>query len=263
MQVIRASGVATLCLLLGAIVSVYAQRDRPGERRGQQEQKQGRENRSGQEARMQQERGREAQREQRSDERVRGQQQRVREPQQQRREQQSGAAARQPQQQQRQRESAQQPVRRQEQARPQSRSQQPVERPRPEVTAWQQRRGWIRQGAWRGGNSWNQGRARRWEQEHRGWTQRGGYGGYYIPRDRFIVHFGPQHWFRIHSRPVFYMGYPRFWHGGFSFLILDPWPEYWEEGWYEADDIYVDYDDGYYLYNRRYPTVRLAITVIM
>ncbi len=255
MRIIRASGVATLCLLIGAIVPSYAERNRPGERRGQQEQKQGRENRSGQEARMQQERGREAQRKQRSDERVRGQQQRVRETQQKR-----------------QRESVRQPTqRRQEQARPdrQERSRQerpqyhPVERPRPEVTAWQQRRGWIRQGAWRGGNSWNQGRARRWEQEHRGWAQRGGYGGHYIPRDRFIVHFGPQHWFRIHSRPVFYMGYPRFWHGGFSFLILDPWPEYWEEDWYEADDIYVDYDDGYYLYNRRYPTVRLAITVVM
>ncbi len=33
--------------------------------------------------------------------------------------------------------------------------------------------------------------------------------------------------------------------------------------WYDSDDVYIDYDDGYYLYNRRYPQIRLAITVIL
>jgi hypothetical protein len=60
-----------------------------------------------------------------------------------------------------------------------------------------------------------------------------------------------------------YMGYPRFSYSGFSFMLLDPWPEYWEENWYQADDVYIDYDDGYYLHNRRHPGVRLAITVVL
>jgi hypothetical protein len=44
------------------------------------------------------------------------------------------------------------------------------------------------------------------------------------------------------------MGYPRFQYGGFSFMLVDPWPEYWAEDWYDTDDLYIDYDDGYYLY---------------
>jgi hypothetical protein len=94
-------------------------------------------------------------------------------------------------------------------------------------------------------------------------VQRGGYGGYYIPQDRFSLSFGIQHWFRMQYLPTIYMGYPRFEYGGYSFLLLDPWPEYWGDNWYATDDVYVDYDDGYYLYNRRYPDVRLAITVLM
>ena len=36
-------------------------------------------------------------------------------------------------------------------------------------------------------------------------------------------------------------------------------------GWImsSADDVYIDYNDGYYLYNRRYPGVGLALTVVM
>ena len=81
------------------------------------------------------------------------------------------------------------------------------------------------------------------------------------PRTVSVVYFGSQHWFRMRSLPTMYMGYPRFEYGGYSFLLVDPWPEYWAENWYSADDVYIDYDDGYYLYNRRYPDVRLAITV--
>ncbi len=75
--------------------------------------------------------------------------------------------------------------------------------------------------------------------------------------------FGSQHWFRLRYRPTIYMGYPRFSYGGFQFLLVDPWPEYWNENWYQADDVYIDQDDGYYLYNRRYPGIRLAITVAL
>jgi hypothetical protein len=67
----------------------------------------------------------------------------------------------------------------------------------------------------------------------------------------------------MHSRPTIYMGYPRFSYGGFSFMLVDPWPESWAENWYATDDLYIDYDDGYYLYNRRYPDVRLAVAVAL
>ena len=108
-----------------------------------------------------------------------------------------------------------------------------------------------------------QNRAQSWTSQHRTWAQRGGYGGYYIPQDRFSLSFGMQHFFRMGS-PTIYMGYPRFSYGGFSFMLLDPWPEAWAEDWYNSDDVYIDYnDDGYYLYNRRYPDVGLALTVVM
>jgi hypothetical protein len=61
--------------------------------------------------------------------------------------------------------------------------------------------------------------------------------------------------------PVIYDGYPRFAYGGFSFLLVDPWPEYWATNWYSTDDLYIDYNSGYYLYDRRYPGIGLAITV--
>ena len=64
------------------------------------------------------------------------------------------------------------------------------------------------------------------------------------------------------QRPVIYEGYPRFWYGGSSFLIVDPWPETWGEAWYNTDDVYIGYDDGYYLYNLRDPSVAIAITVM-
>jgi hypothetical protein len=59
-----------------------------------------------------------------------------------------------------------------------------------------------------------------------------------------------------------YGGYPRFQYGGFWFGFMDPWPEYWADDWYDNDDVYVVYsEDGYYLYNRRHPRDRIAITV--
>jgi hypothetical protein len=130
--------------------------------------------------------------------------------------------------------------------------------------SWQQQRGWMRQGAWQGHSTWEQNRARHWESEHRTWAQRGGYGGYVIPEDRYYTSFGRRHFFRLRTRPVIYMGYPRFTYGGFTFLLVDPWPEYWADNWYDTDDVYVDYDDyddGYYLCNRRHPSVRLAIAI--
>jgi len=129
--------------------------------------------------------------------------------------------------------------------------------------AWQQQRGWAKGGGWQAHNTWQQDRSRNWGSDHRTWAQRGGYGGYYIPQAQFSLYFGSDHWFRMHSQPAIYMGYPRFSYGGSSFMIVDPWPEEWAENWYEADDLYIAYDDGYYLYNRSYPGVGLAITVAL
>jgi len=33
-------------------------------------------------------------------------------------------------------------------------------------------------------------------------------------------------------------------------MLLDPWPEYWAANWYDTDDLYIGYDNGYYLYDR-------------
>ena len=61
-----------------------------------------------------------------------------------------------------------------------------------------------------------------------------------------------------------YGGYPRFQYRGFWFGFMDAWPEYWSNDWYDNDDVYIVYsNDGYYLYNRRYPDDRVAITVYL
>ena len=110
---------------------------------------------------------------------------------------------------------------------------------------------------------WEQHRARNWQAEHRTWQQRGGYNGYRIPADHFHGYFGPSHGFRIFSlNLVIFGGYPAFQYGGYWISLLDPWPEYWSDGWYQNDDVYIDYSgDGYYLYNRRFPRDRIAIMI--
>ena len=112
-------------------------------------------------------------------------------------------------------------------------------------------------------SAWQEHRAHDWQSEHRGWQQRGGYNGYRIPEDRYDGYFGSGHSFRIYSYPVMMVGgYPRFQYDGFWFSLVDPWPEYWSNNWYDNDDVYISYsDDGYYLYNRRYPRDRIAITI--
>ena len=65
----------------------------------------------------------------------------------------------------------------------------------------------------------------------------------------------------MHAMPTIYMGYPRFAYGGYSFLLVDPYPESWAYNWFDTDDLYIAYDNGYYLYDRNYPDVGLAITV--
>ena len=110
--------------------------------------------------------------------------------------------------------------------------------------------------------AWQGDRANSWQSQHRTWQQRGGYNGYRVPDDRFRSYYGQDHGFRIYSLPVRYVGgHRRFRYGGYWFGLVDPWPEYWSNDWYDSDDVYVDYyGDGYYLYNRRYPGDRIAIS---
>ena len=111
--------------------------------------------------------------------------------------------------------------------------------------------------------AWQQHRSQHWDSDHRTWQQRGGYHGYRIPDDRFRGYFGPEHEFRIYGLPFLVAGgYPRFQYGGYWVSTVDPWPQYWAADWYDTDDVYVVYvDNGYYLFNRRYPNVGIAISI--
>jgi hypothetical protein len=115
------------------------------------------------------------------------------------------------------------------------------------------------QAAWQGHRSQN------WQSDHRSWQQRGGYNGYRIPDDRYNGYFGSNHGFVIYSQPYMVVGgFPRFQYNGFWFSLVDPWPDYWGNSWYENDNVYIVYEnDGYYMYNQRYPGVGIAISVSM
>ncbi len=130
-----------------------------------------------------------------------------------------------------------------------------------QARTWERQRSWCPPGAWGEHRTWRDHRARQWQAEHLSWAARGGYGGYYIPESQFRVHFGSPHRFRIRACPAIYNGYPRFRYGGYWFVMVDPWPEFWSDNWYETDDVYIDYSDGYYLYNRRHPGVALALSI--
>jgi hypothetical protein len=114
-------------------------------------------------------------------------------------------------------------------------------------------------------SAWQRHGSRNWDSEHRTWQQRGGYHGYRIPDDRFRGYFGSNHGFRIYGLPFLVVrGYPRFQYEGYWFSPVDPWPEYWGSNWYDNDEVYVVYaDNGYYMYNRRYPTMGIAINISM
>jgi hypothetical protein len=51
-----------------------------------------------------------------------------------------------------------------------------------------------------------------------------------------------------------------FQYGGHWFGFVDPWPV----GWYDTDDVYIDYVDGSYcMYDPYYPRARFAISVVI
>jgi hypothetical protein len=112
-------------------------------------------------------------------------------------------------------------------------------------------------------SGFTQSRASSWSTDHRTWQQRGGYNGYRVPDDRFRLYFGGNHFFRISRLPLLFVGgYPRFQYDGYWVTFVDPWPEAWPPTWYETDDVYLDYTgDGYYLYDRNYPGIGIAVTI--
>lgn len=97
----------------------------------------------------------------------------------------------------------------------------PPQRSTQQAQAWQQKGGW-KSGGWQGGASFQAARASNWSGEHRGWAQRGGYGGYYIPQASFGLYFGDNHYFQIGSQPFMVGGYPEFRYGGYTFMMVDP-----------------------------------------
>ena len=113
--------------------------------------------------------------------------------------------------------------------------------------------------------AWQQHSASNWSSDHRTWQQRGGYHGYRISDTRFRGYFGPGHAFLIRGLPFRVVGgYPRFQYNGYWLSVVDPWPQQWGNDWYDNDQVYVDYaDGGYYLYNRSYPGVGIAVSISM
>jgi hypothetical protein len=111
-------------------------------------------------------------------------------------------------------------------------------------------------------SGFTQSRAKSWNTDHKTWAQRGGYNGYRIPDDRFKLYFGANHFFQIGRLPLLFVGgFPRFQYDGYWVTFVDPWPDTWPPTWYETDDCYLDYSDGYYLYDRNYPGIGIAVTV--
>src|SRR5579864_9507098 len=80
-----------------------------------------------------------------------------------------------------------------------------------------------------------------------------------IPDDRFRAKFGREHHFEM-RRPEVVDGRARFEYGGYTFVLVDPWPPEWAY----SDDCYIDDIDGeYFLFNSRHPEERLALELVL
>ena len=286
MKVIRFVSTGLLLLLLGITSPLYAvrhsERQQEDKNKQQPPPKQQEPPRQQQPPQQQQSRQQQPPPEQQQQARPQPQQQPKQQPQQQPRQQQQQQPRQQPQQQPKQQPQQQQQTRQQQQQQPRQQPQQPANTNRT-TSRTQQSSG----GAYHGGvqytaptnggvhpsgvpqhsgqvrSGFSQSRAGSWNTDHRTWQQRGGYNGYRIPDNRFGLYFGSSHYFRISSLPILFVGgFPRFQYDGYWITFVDPWPDSWAPNWYETDDIYLDYtDDGYYLYDRNYPGMGIAVTV--
>jgi hypothetical protein len=270
MKMIQITSTGILSLILGVTGSAYAQHDQQGDKqdRPQEHQSQRAESnhepqhhaqQQGQsEQRQDADHSQQPQRHEQSDRQQHAQQhQSDRTAQQQGRKEQSDRSAHQHAQQRQDQHDGQQHAQQQRQDRPSHSQSSQQERSAAHHPTPQQQR--IQHSAWQRHGS------RNWDSEHRTWQQRGGYHGYRIPDDRFRGYFGSNHGFRIYGLPFLVVrGYPRFQYEGYWFSPVDPWPEYWGSNWYDNDEVYVVYaDNGYYMYNRRYPTMGIAINISM
>ncbi len=241
MKVIGITSTAILSLLLGVAAPAYAQHEEQGEKQDHAQQQGGHEQTkpSPQHAQKPQQK----QQQQAQHNQQQAQQKQQEQAQQKQKQQQDQHNQQQAQHQQRQQAQHNQQQARVQQQQPQhSQQQQQVQR-----SAWQQHR------------------SQNWQSDHRDWQQRGGYRGYRIPDDRYRGYFGPSHGFRINTLPFLVVGgYPRFQYEGYWISAVDPWPSSWGDDWYDNDDVYVNYvDNGYYLYNRRYPGEGIAINITL
>jgi hypothetical protein len=84
-----------------------------------------------------------------------------------------------------------------------------------------------------------------------------------IPDDKFKAHFGREHKFtatRVVRTTTVVAGQTNFVYGGYTFIILEPWPT----GWVMTDDCYIDYIDGeYFLVDLVHPEFRVSLSVSM
>lgn len=84
-----------------------------------------------------------------------------------------------------------------------------------------------------------------------------------IPDDKFKAHFGREHTFtatRVVKTTTVVAGQTNFVYGGYTFVILEPWPT----GWVMTDNCYIDYIDGeYFLVDLVQPQFRISLSVVM
>jgi len=257
MKIFGITSTAILSLLFGIAAPAYAQHEEQGEKQDHPQQQQSKHEKAKPEPQHAQQQRQPEQKHQQSQRAQQQQRQDQNEHQQSKREAkpepQHAQQQRQSEQRQQHSEHAQQQQRRDQNRQPEH-TQRQRGNERPQRTQEQQR---VERSAWQ------EHRSQRWDSDHRNWQQRGGYNGYRIPDERFRGYFGEGHGFRIYGLPFLVVGgYPRFQYDGYWFSMIDPWPEYWANDWYDTDDVYVAYvDNGYYLFDRRYPTVGIAISI--
>ncbi len=262
MKAFATLGTAVLFLSLGTMVPAFAQEEAKPEQKQQQEHakpqqeaKPSQQAKPQEQAKPQQQAKPQNENKQQQQAKQQSQQQQAKQQNANKQEQQAKQQSENKQQQQakQQSENKQQQAKQQSQQKQQQARQQNVQQP-VHHTAQQQH---VQQAAWQGHRSQN------WQSDHRTWQQRGGYNGYRIPDNRYNGYFGASHGFVIFSQPYEVVGgFPRFQYSGYWFSLVDPWPGSWANNWYETDDVYVVYaDNGYYMYNQRYPGVGIAISV--
>jgi len=263
MKVIGITSAAVLLLLLSIAAPAYAQQDQQGEKQREPEKQAQPENKQQPPKAEQRQQEQNKQQEQHAQQQQQGQNKQQEQHAQQQQQEQNKQQEQHAQQQQ------QEQNKQQEQHAQQQRQEQQNQNKQQEQHAQQQRgnehpqRSQEQQRVQR--SAWQEHRSQHWDSDHRNWQQRGGYNGYRIPDDRFRGDFGRDHGFRINGLPFMVVeGYPRFQYSGYWFSLVDPWPEYWGDDWYDNDDVYVVYmDNGYYLFNNRYPNVGIAISITM